>query len=304
MRLSGIVVATITPMTDDGARLADDERFAAYCRFLLAQGVHGLFVCGTTGEGPLLSVEERQRVAALAVRHAGARVPVVVHAGAATTADSIALARHAASIGAAGIAVVTPWFYPLDPAALFAHFKAVADAVPALPVYLYNIPAFAGNAVTPELVARVRAACPNVVGMKHSDANLVRLQEFQAAGGPEFAVLSGSDAVAAAALALGAAGCVTGNASVLPEVPLALYAAVQRGDLAAARRHQAELHEVRALLGDGLNLAAFKHGLRVRGVPVGGVRAPHRPLTPEEAARVETGLADFGRRGLMGVAVA
>jgi 4-hydroxy-tetrahydrodipicolinate synthase len=164
-------------------------------------------------------------------------------------------------------------------------------------MYLYNIPGFAGNAVTASLIARLRPVCPSIVGMKHSDANLVRLQEFQQAGGPDFAIFNGSDAVAMAALTLGARGCVSGNSSAVPEVLLALYRAVRAGDLSAARVEQDRLHEVRALLGDGLNLAAFKTALRLRGIPVGGVRAPHRGLTPEEEARLERGMADFRLRG-------
>lgn len=297
MRLSGVVAAAVTPMSQDGSSLAGDETCAAYFEFLVQQGVHGLFVCGTTGEGPLLSLDERMRVAELAVKVAGRRTPVIVHTGALSTAHAIELTRHAASIGADAVAVITPYFYPVDQEAMFQYFTAVVSAVPGLPVYLYNIPAFAGNAITPELLGRLLKACPNIVGMKHSDANLVRLQEFQQVGGQGFAVLSGSDAVAMAALALGASGCVSGNASVLPEVSLALYDAVKRGDLAAARREQGVLHEVRALLGDGLSLASFKAALRLRGIPAGGVRSPHRGLLPEEQARVERGMADLRQRG-------
>jgi 4-hydroxy-tetrahydrodipicolinate synthase len=158
--------------------------------------------------------------------------------------------------------------------------------------------------VTPELVARVRKACPSVVGMKHSDANLVRMQEFQQAGGPDFAVLSGSDAVAVAALAAGARGCVSGNASALPEVSVALYDAANRADVAGARREQVVLHEVRALLGDGLSLASFKAAIGLRGIPVGGVRAPHRGLLPDEEARLRRGMADFQKRGYVRALVA
>jgi dihydrodipicolinate synthase/N-acetylneuraminate lyase len=300
MKLTGVVVATITPMSGDGAYLAAEEVFASYFGFLVERGVHGVFVCGTTGEGTLLSADERRRVAEMAMKHVARRIPVVVHVGAATTAEAVELARHAAAIGADAIAVVTPSFYPLDGEAIFQHFRTVASAVPGLPVYLYNIPSFARNEIPPEILGRLRQACPNVVGMKHSDANLVRLQEYQQAGGPDFAVLSGSDAVALAALALGATGCVSGNASALPEVLLAVYDAVQRADLPAARRAQGVVHEVRALLGDGLSLASFKTAIALRGMPVGGVRPPHRPLEPAQEATLAHGLARLRERGCLG----
>ncbi|MDR7418234.1 MAG: dihydrodipicolinate synthase family protein [Armatimonadota bacterium] len=304
MRLSGIVVATITPMTEDGASLAGEQVFTTYYDFLIGAGVHGVFICGTTGEGALLSMDERMRVTEWTVRQVAGRVPVIVQAGAMPTAHAVELAKHAASAGANAIAVLTPYFYPMDHAAMFQHFQAVAAAAPALPVYLYNIPSFARNEISPELVVRLRTACPNIAGMKHSDANLVRLQEYLAAGGEGFDVLAGADAVAVGALAAGASGCVSGNASAIPEVSLALYDAVRRGDLAAARRQQQVLHEVRALLGDGHSLASFKAALRHRGIPVGGVRAPHRALTPDEERRIEHGLADLRRRGYLRTPVA
>jgi 4-hydroxy-tetrahydrodipicolinate synthase len=291
-------------MSEDGATLASEDVFKAYYDFLIGAGVHGLFICGTTGEGALLSMDERMRVTEWTVRQVAGRVPVIVQAGAMTTAHAVALATHAVSAGANAIAVLTPYFYPMDQEAMFQYFQTVATSAPALPVYLYNIPSFARNEISPDLVVRLRKACPNIAGIKHSDANLVRLQEYLAAGGEGFGVLAGADAVAVSALAAGAAGCVSGNASAVPEVSLALYQAVRRGDLAAARQQQQVLHEVRALLGDGHSLASFKAALRHRGLPVGGVRAPHRALTAEEDRQIERGLADLRRRGYLRTLVA
>lgn len=299
MRLSGVVVATITPMSRDGLALAGEEVFAAYYRFLLNRGVHGVFVCGTTGEGPLLTIDERKRVAELTVQHIAKRIPVVVHVGAMPTTQAVELAQHAAAVGADAVASVTPFFYPLDEEALFHYYRAVASAVPGMPVYLYNIPAFSRNEIPPALVGRLRRACPNIVGMKHSDANLIRLQEYRQIGGPDFALLSGSDAVAAAALALGADGCVSGNASAIPDASVALYEAARRQDMTAMRREQEVLHEVRILLGDGLSLASFKAAIEYRGIPVGGVRPPHRGLNAQESTRLERGLATLRQKGYL-----
>jgi len=298
MTLSGIVVATITPLSEDGRMLAEESSFSAYYGFLLQRGIHGLFVCGTTGEGMVLRPEERRRVAELAVGIVDHQVPVVVHVGGISTADAVDLARHAAHIGADGIAIIAPYFYPFDHRAIIQHFCAVAEAVPSLPVYLYNLPAFARNEITPELLTEVCRLCPNIVGIKHSDANLVRLQEFRQVTGPGFSLLSGSDAVALAALALGADGCVSGNASAFPEVLVSLYQAMQRGDLAEARRHQDNLHALRALLGDGLSLASFKVALHYRGIHVGGVRSPHRWLTRDEEGLVARSLMELRQRGI------
>lgn len=300
MRLEGVVVAAVTPLSHDGAELASDAVFAGYYQFLLQHDISAVFIAGTTGEGMVLSLAERQRVCELAVALIGPHKPVLVHVGSASTAETIALARHAAQAGASAVAVIAPYFYPLDEAALVAHFRAVADAVPSTPVYLYNLPAFAGNAITPAVVAQLRRACPNIVGMKHSDASLSRLQAFQQVGGDGFNLLSGDDSVALAALACGADGCVSGTASAFPEVLLGMYRAFRQGDLAGARRQQTLLNTLSSVLepGPGLSLTCFKAALAWRGVDVGQVRLPHRPLTAPEIDALHAGIAACRVQGL------
>lgn len=300
MRLEGVVAAAVTPLSHDGAALASESVFASYYRFLLQHDISAVFIAGTTGEGMVLSLAERQRVCELAVALVGPHKPVLVHVGSASTAEAIALARHAAQAGASAVAVIAPYFYPLDEASLLAHFRAVADAVPATSVYLYNLPAFAGNEITPAVVAELRRACPNVAGMKHSDASLSRLQEFRQAGGDGFNLLSGDDSVALAALACGADGCVSGTASAFPETLLGIYHAFRQGDLAGARRQQALFNALSSVLepGPGLSLTCYKAALAWRGVDVGQVRLPHRPLTAAEADALHVGLAACREQGL------
>ncbi|MGQ9889135.1 MAG: dihydrodipicolinate synthase family protein [Aggregatilineales bacterium] len=300
MRLEGVLAAAVTPLTHDGAALASEAVFASYYRFLLQHDISGVFIGGTTGEGMVLSLAERQRICELAVALIGPHKPVLVNVGSASTAEAVTLACHAARAGANAVAVIAPYFYPLDEAAMLAHFRAVADAVPATPVYLYNLPAFTGNAITPAVVAQLRRACPNVAGMKHSDASLSRLQEFRQVGGDEFNLLSGDDSVALAALACGADGCVSGTASAFPETLLSIYAAFRQGDLARARRQQALFNALSSVLEpeSGLSLTCYKAALAWRGVDVGQVRPPHRPLTPAEADKLRAGLVACREKGL------
>jgi 4-hydroxy-tetrahydrodipicolinate synthase len=259
-----------------------------------------VFVAGTTGEGMVLSPAERQRVCELAVKLVAGRVPVLMHVGSASTPESVALAQSAAQAGADAVAVIAPYFYPLDEAALVAHFRAIAASVPEMPVYLYNLPAMAGNEITPAVVAQLRRACPNVAGMKHSDASLPRLQEFRRVGGADFNLFSGDDSVALAALACGADGCVSGTASAFPEMLASVYRAFERGDLAGARRQQTLLNALSAVLepGPGMALTCFKAALAYRGVDVGQVRLPHRPLTSAEQKALHAGLAACRDQGV------
>jgi dihydrodipicolinate synthase/N-acetylneuraminate lyase len=122
--LSGALAAAVTPLRDDGAAL-DEDAFRPYLDFLAAGGLDGILALGTTGEGILLSGAERRRAAELFLE---GPLPVIVHCGAQTTAETVALAEHAASAGAAGVAVIGPPYYAYDEAALFAHFAAAARA--------------------------------------------------------------------------------------------------------------------------------------------------------------------------------
>lgn len=293
MKINGIITAGITPMTPDGSALADLATFEKYYRFLLERQINGLFVCGTTGEGMLLPLSERKTIAERAVSLVARQVPVLVHVGCNSTAESIELTEHAQSINADGVGVITPYFYTYDYLAMFRHFQAVANAAPDLPVFLYYLPSMAHNEILPQLIAELRAVCPNVIGLKHSDSDQVRLQEYRQAGGDGFTLLSGDDSVALAALALGADGCVTGKSSAFPEMLVAIYQTFKRGDLPSARILQSNLNRLLGGLldiGEGIGLAYFKASLRYRGLDVGGMRPPQRWLTEAEESELIQGL--------------
>ncbi len=286
-RASGLLSAMVTPLGPDG-RL-DTAALGRYLPWLAARGVDGVFLAGTTGEGPLLSVLERRRLleATLAVaRPLGLRV--VAHVGAATTRAARQLARHAAAAGADAVAAVTPWFYGLDAAALADHFAAVAEAAAGVPFFLYNIPQAARNRVTPELVAAVAQRVPNLAGLKDSQGEGAVLASLVAAGRAAcpggFAVFCGGDGLALEALEAGADGIVSGNASTVPEPFADLLHAFRAGDLAAARKAQARIDAVRQALRHGADIGLYKAALAARGVPVGPPRPPLPSRGVEEAA--------------------
>ncbi len=241
-QLRGVFVPLLTPFQPNGALdLPAIDRLVDY---VLAAGVHGLFVGGTTGEFPLLSTAERQRVAETVVAAAGSTVPVVVHAGAPSTREAIQLAQHAQNIGAPAVAVVAPYFFSLSDEALMAHYVAVAAAVPQLPVLLYNIPQRTVNALPPRLAADIARRCPNVIGIKDSSGNLSQTIEYCALR-TDFQVAQGADGLLVAGLAMGIQATVSGNANVFPELAVAVFDAWWRGDQAAARAAQAQFDAVR-----------------------------------------------------------
>ena len=217
----GVAPAMATPVLADGMTV-NTAVVPQLVDFLLNAGSSGVFVGGTTGEGVLLSDGERMRLHETAVTATNGRAPAMLHVGTNNLASTIALARHAADVGADAIAVVTPYFYAMHDEGLAAYFRAVAAAVPDMPLLLYDIPQMAVNGISPALLARLGREVPSLAGIKSSrpDAQIVR-QLIDAA--PERIVfLVGNEAVALGLLGLGAHGLISGLSTAVPESYVAL----------------------------------------------------------------------------------
>jgi len=289
----GVIVPLLTPLSRDGEQV-DERALQAHVAWLVQKGVHGLMPCGTTGEGPLLAQAEREIITEIVVDAAAGRVPVIAHVGAITTRETVELAKHAAAAGVSAISAITPYYFALSEAALVEHFCRVADAASATPVFLYNLPARAGNHVTRACAETVIARCPNVIGIKDSSGDLATLSSFFGLADGRFQVACGSDALLFRGLQAGAIAGVSGNANVFPEVLVGLFEAFWRGDLAAAGRQQETLDLIRATLQDGRHLALYKHILEARGLRCGGIRSPLPPASPAEAAEAAARLRTAG----------
>jgi dihydrodipicolinate synthase/N-acetylneuraminate lyase len=275
--LGGALAAALTPLRDGGAAL-DEHAFAPYVEFLAAGGLDGLLALGTTGEGILLSAAERRRAAELFIEAAEGRLQVAVHCGAQTTADTAALADHAASAGADAVAVIGPPYFPLDDEALETHFLAAARACAPLPFYLYEFRARAGYSIPPALVERLRGQADNLVGIKVSNRPLDAVEPYLGLG---LDVFVGAEELVVAGLEQGAAGAVSGLAAAFPE---------QVGRL--VRERAGEAGELRAALERFPFHAALKAVVRTRGVQMReDVRAPLRGLRADERAALERWLA-------------
>ncbi|MEX1072261.1 MAG: dihydrodipicolinate synthase family protein [Chloroflexota bacterium] len=274
-----LIVAAATPLTVGGHAL-DEAAIAPMVRFLIDHGADGIFACGTTGEGILLATSERERAAVLF--RAALQGRLIVHCGAQTTAETSHLAAHAARIGADAVAVIPPPYFPLDADALTAHFVAAAAACAPLPFYIYAFAARSGYAVPLEVVDRVRERAANLAGLKVSESPFAKVEPYLDLGLPVFV---GSEPLIPPALARGAVGAVSGLAAAFPEV---VRSALDNPDAAAERR----LHVLRATMEAQPFIAAVKHVLARRGVPINpDLRAPMRSLTPVEAAALDLALA-------------
>ena len=282
-RISGTLAAPVTPLSDGGARL-DEEAFGALLDFYAGSGLAGLLVLGTTGEGILLRHEERRRVAELAVAGAGAGggpQRVIVHCGAQSTAETSALAAHAAEAGADAVAVIAPPYFAFAAKELVEHFAAAAAACAPLPFYVYEYADRSGYAVPVAVVERVRERAPNLAGMKVSDAPLERVQPYLETG---LDVFIGAESVILQGLERGAVGAVSGVAAAFPEAVAALVR-----DPTPERSQLVE--SLRAALSEHPFQASVKTALAFRGLPVArDVRAPLQPLSGDAAVRLRAEL--------------
>jgi dihydrodipicolinate synthase/N-acetylneuraminate lyase len=275
----GGVGAAVTPL--DGDRL-DEDAFAPYVDFLAAGGLDGLLALGTTGEGLLFGREERQRALELFVAAAGGRLQVAAHCGAQTTADTVALAAHAAETGVAAVAVIGPPYFQLDERSLLDHFEAAAAACAPVPFYVYEFERASGYAVPIPVLLELRERASNLAGLKVSDAPFDRFSPYLVEGldvfvGPEALIFDGIGA--------GAVGAVSGLAAAFPE----RVAAVVREPTEAGA---IELGELRAAVERCPRHAALKYILGLRGVPIReDVRPPLRQLSEGEREELRGWLA-------------
>ncbi len=280
-RLHGAIAAASTPLADGGAKL-DGDAFGPYADFLVGAGLDGILVFGTNGEAVLLSLDERRRGLERWLEAVEGRVLVAAHCGAQTTAETVALAEHAAAAGADAVAVIGPPYFKLDPAAQRGHLLAAATACAPLPFYVYEFAATAGYAFEPAMLLHLREEAENVVGMKVSDTPWDAFERYLLDG---FDVFVGPEALIHRGREAGAVGAVSALASAFPED----VAAVVRDptDAGAAR-----LADLRARVETFPRHAALKRIVAARGVPLRpDVRAPLRDLDAAEIVRLEEWLA-------------
>ena len=292
MKLHGIIPPVVTPMTVDGE--LDLPGLRAHIDFLLSQGVHGIFVLGTTGEFYALSEAEKQAVVADAVTHVGTRSAVFVGTGAETTREVVRLTAMAQREGAAGVSVITPYFIKPTQPELIDHFRRVAEST-SLPVVLYNNPATCGGVnIEPDTVAKL-AEVPNIIGIKDSSGDLQNTIELIKITPPDkFSVLMGRDTLLLAALMFGAKGAIPATCNIAPHLCVGIYQSYMQGDIANAKQFQDQLAPVRMALTLGTGNGAVKEAMILLGRSAGPNRLPIAPLSEEKREKLKAVLSKAG----------
>jgi dihydrodipicolinate synthase/N-acetylneuraminate lyase len=281
-RIRGVFPALITPFTADGE--VDEPKLRAFLSFLLPE-VHGLYPCGSYGSGPLMTEEQRRRVAEIIVEETKGAIPIVLHVGTADTQSTIRLAKHAEGLGVDAIACLTPYYYRHRFDNIVQHFRRVIDSVET-PVFLYHNPKYTNLATfTAEQLARL--ADMGLRGLKDSSADISFFYNCVAAvDKPGFTFLIGSQTMLMPSLLGGGHGCVSGLSNLFPRLVNSIYEKVLAGSMQEALDLQRKANVLRKITGEGIPVPFYHSALRLRGIDIGVPKAPHLPLSREDEDRI------------------
>jgi dihydrodipicolinate synthase/N-acetylneuraminate lyase len=285
-RLRGIFTPNIVPLNDAGD--INERELRRYVDWLIDHGVHGLYPNGSTGEFTRFTVEERRRIIEIIADQVAGRVPILAGAAEANTRETIKACEHYHSLGCRAVAIVSPFYYKLSPAGVYAYFKEIADNSP-IDVTLYNIPMFASPIDVPT-IQRLAEECPRVVAIKDSSGDLPHMMRMIAAIRPirpEFGFLTGWDAALMPMLLIGCDGGTNATSGVVPEITKKLYQLTMDRKIDEARDLQFRL----LTLFDAMILSAefpdgFRAALRLRGIEPGPSRQPKSHVQQQQLVQL------------------
>jgi 4-hydroxy-tetrahydrodipicolinate synthase len=273
---SGSLVAIVTPMTADGG--LDWPAWDRLLDFHISEGTDGIVIAGTTGESPVLSVDEIEELTRRAVARCQGRLKVVVGAGTHSTATTVACTRILSHLGVDAVMIVTPYYNKPPQEGLYRHFVAAADAS-AVPVILYNVPSRTGVDLLPATVARL-ARHPQIVALKEATPQMSRARELLSLVPPGFALLSGDDATAIEFIGAGGKGVISVTANVAPRRMHEACVAALAGDFKTARAIDADLQALHQELFVESNPIPVKWAVARMGLIGSGIRLPLVELAP------------------------
>ncbi|MDE3233487.1 MAG: 4-hydroxy-tetrahydrodipicolinate synthase [Pseudomonadota bacterium] len=289
--ITGSIPALITPMLEDGS--VDYASLRKLIDWHIAEGTDCIGVVGTTGESPTVNVEEHREIIRVSVEQAKGRVPIMAGCGANSTAEAIELAKFAKSVGADCQLQVVPYYNKPTQEGMYQHFKAIAEAVPDLPIILYNVPGRSVADMQHDTVLRL-AQVPGIVGIKEATGNIERAQWLIRDLPKEFAVYSGDDPTAVALMLCGGKGNVSVTANVAPRLMHELCVAAMAGNVQKAMEIQFKLMPVHKNLFVEANPIPVKWAMARMGLCGGTLRLPMTELSTPQQPVVEAALRASG----------
>lgn len=286
---TGSLVAIVTPFRNGKI---DERALADLIEWQIAQGTNGIVPCGTTGESATLSHDEHNRVIELTVEVVNRRVPVIAGTGSNSTAEAVALTRHAKQAGVDGALLITPYYNKPTQEGLFRHYKSVAEAVD-LPLVLYNIPGRTGVNMLPTTIARL-SAIKSIVGVKEGSGSVQQASDIVQLCGDRLTVLAGDDSLTLPMMAVGGKGVITVTANLVPADMSGMVKRFAEGKIEEARRIHFKLSPLFAALFYETNPIPVKEALGLMGKIDPELRLPLCPMAQDTREKLVRVLKDFG----------
>jgi 4-hydroxy-tetrahydrodipicolinate synthase len=286
----GVIPALVTPL-DRGGELIE-QALREVLEFTISNGVHGVFILGSSGEIYGLSDEQKRRVVELTVEHVNGRVPVYAGASEITTRDCVKTAKMVEAVGGvSALSVLTPYFISPTQAELVDHFSDIAASTE-LPILLYGNEGRTHVKITAETAVAL-SAIDNVIGIKDSSGDMSLMSEFIRTTPDDFAVLAGRDTLIYAGLCHGATGAIASTANIAPKLVSEIYNSYIAGDHVRSLELQFALAPLRKVLEMANFTVVLKEGLRLAGVDVGYALAPAHDLSPAQRDTLAAVISDI-----------
>ena len=279
---TGCGTALVTPFTSDGS--VDEPAVRRLARRQIDAGIHFLVPCGTTGESPTLTEDERVRIVELVVEEAAGQVPVLAGAGGYDTREVVHVSGRMLQAGASGLLSVTPYYNKPTPEGLYQHYRAIAQSVP-LPIIVYNVPGRTGVNVDPTTLMRL-STIPGVAGVKEASGNMGQICEVCRFAPEGFAVLSGDDSLTLPIMSIGGVGIISVASNAMPAEMARMVAYAERGDFAAARGLHDTLMPFMAVNFIEANPIPIKAAMSLMGLLEERYRLPMVPPQPASRQKI------------------
>jgi len=290
--MRGCATALVTPFRADGA--IDEDCLRALVDRQITGGVKLLVPCGTTGESATMTEPEDQRVIGITVEVARGRARVIAGAGSNSTASAIEYSQRARDLGADAVLQVAPWYNKPTQEGLYAHFSTIANAVPELPVMLYNVPGRTSSNIAAQTVLRLAADCENVVAVKEASGNLAQIMEILRERPADFSVLSGDDAVTLPLIALGAEGIVSVASNEIPDLMSSMTELALAGNWTEARALHYRLLPLMEINFIESSPGPVKAAMAMMGLLEENFRLPLVPITDKSRALIREVITELG----------
>jgi 4-hydroxy-tetrahydrodipicolinate synthase len=290
VKIQGSIPALITPMKDGAV---DEKAFRKFVAWQIKEGSHGLVPVGTTGESPTVTPEEHKRIIEICIEEADGKVPVIAGTGSNNTAEAIEYTEHAKKAGADAALIVVPYYNRPTQDGIYAHFKAIADAVD-IPIFIYNVPSRTIANISVETLARLAKDCRNIVGTKDASADLTRPSRQRLISGEGFIQLSGEDGTALGFNAHGGVGCISVTANVAPRLCSEFQEATLKSDYKAALKLQDRLMPLHHALFVETSPGPIKYAVSLLGHCTPEARLPMVPVSDSTKKVVKDAMVHAG----------